>query len=442
MPSPTKRSEGTALSRLPHFRSFLMHVLPLLLIGLLGAVPAAALTVSGRLTSSLYAYEVQDLDSSATTHLRGHQSLRLDLSRLAAPALSLHTYVRGTTDLADAADTDPRLRIYNAYLAWKKTNYRLHLGRQRIYAGVGSGAIDGGRADIEFRGLKLTAYAGTLVPLGRSTDISSWSAGHLWGARLSTERFFNIAAALSLALRARQPEAYDQPGTYSGVQATPAAVERRLLGLDLNRRFAGGHSLYGRLDYDLEDEILRRSAVSGRYVLSPRLSAQGEWFQRQPAIFANSIFSAFPSEKFQEIGARLYYRARPDLQLSLHFASLLYDGDSARRAGLTASLGQHYSVGYYHSGGYARASDGLVGSVHYPVGRKLLLRGELDLTAYERYEDADEREELATGSLGLTYRPDRKTFVEVEVQGLRNPVYANDARLLIRGSRRFFKGGK
>ena len=421
-----------------------MRLVLTLVGGALLSSPAAGLTIGGRLTTAIYNYEAQQSDSSrsATRHLRAHQSARLDLGRLVLPELSFHTYVRGTTDLGEKADTDPRLRIYNAYLTWKKPDYRLQLGRQRVYAGVGAGTIDGVRGTAAIWDIDLTFYAGSLVPLDGSVGLESWSAGHLWGARLSTQRFLDTAVSLSLALRQRQPQAYAAAGQYSGLQFEPSAVQRRLLGLDVNRRFAGGHSLYGRLDYDLEDEGLRRSEVSGRYVVSSALTAQAEWFRRKPAIFANSIFSAFPSTDFQEISGRLYYRANPELQFALHVASLLYDGDSAQRAGLTASIGQHYSIGYYRTMGYARASDGLVGNLNYALGRKIQVRGELDLAAYERYQDADERDEVVTGALGLSFRPDRKTYLDLEIQGLRNALYASDMRLFVRGSRRFFRGKK
>ena len=92
--------------------------------------------------------------------------------------------------------------------------------------------------------------------------------------------------------------------------------------------------------------------------------------------------------------------------------------------------------------GYAGANDGLVGSVYYPVSRKVTLRGQLDLAAFERFEEAEERDGLATGVLGATYRPTRATFLELQIQGLRNPSYTSDLRVYVRGSWRFFRGSR
>ena len=417
-----------------------MLVLLLVILSMGVVVPASSLTVGGRLTTSLYTYEGQQADSSFATHLRAYQGVRLDLGRLGHPGLSLHTYAQGTRDITEEAKTDPRLRIYNAYLAWNQERYYLQLGRQRIYAGVGYGSIDGLRGHLALDGVDIAFYAGTLVPLNKSADVSTWSEGHLWGGKINTDRFFDTALSLSFASHEREPEPHTASGRSSLAQAGPAAVVRRLIGVDARHGFRGGHSLYGRLDYDLKDEAIRRREVSARYIVSPRLNVQAEWFHRQPSIFYNSIFSVFPSKGYQEVSGRLYYRLNANLRLSTSFAAVLYDDDAAQRVGLVATLGEHYSVGYYRTMGYARASDGLVGNVYYPLNRKLLLRGALDLAAYERFEEADDREELVTGSLGLTYRPTRRAFIELQAQGLRNPADTSDMRLLLRGSWRFFKG--
>lgn len=415
-----------------------MRILLSLLLFVATSASVGALTIGGRLTTSLYSYEGQQDATTTAAYLRAYQSARLDLGGLVFPGLSFHTYLRGTTDLAEKAASDPRLRVYSAYMAWKKSTYQVQVGRQRVLAGVGAGAIDGLRGDLTFLAFDLTYFAGILVPLDKSTDVGSWSAGHLFGARLRTRRL-GTDLALSFASRERESAAYAAPGRFSGVQVAPRAVVQRLVGLDLNRRFATGHSLYGRIDYDLKDTNIRRTEVSGRYALSRQLALQAEWFRRSPSVFYNSLFSVFPAEDYQEMSARVYYTVKPGLQLIAHFADLLYDGDSAQRLGLVASLGEHYSLGYYRTMGYSRASDGLVGSVYYPLNAKLLLRGELDLAAYERYEEAEERDDLVTGSLGLTYRPTRKTFVELQLQGVRNPLYSSDMRLFLRGSYRFFK---
>lgn len=404
---------------------------------LFSATTIAAANIDGRLTTSLYTYEGLQTDTTTTNYARVYQSARLNIGDLIAPQLSFHSYFQGTTDLGQQADSDPRLRLYHAYLAWKDASYNVQVGRQRVYAGVGYGSIDGARARLKRGRFALLLYGGALVPVDRGAAIGRWDEGQLWGGRVSAQGLFGSDLSLSFAHHQRRPDAYATKGRYSGLTLSPSAVERRLVGVDARRRFAGGHSLYARFDYDLQTEQLRRSELSGRYAFSPRLSAQLDWFRRAPNVFYNSIFSAFPSTDYQEIASRLHYRASANLHLSASFAQLLYDGDSAQRLGLVASIGNHYSLGYYRTMGYARQSDGLVGNIHYPLTSKLLLRGELDLAAYERYEDAVDRDELLTGALGLNWRPTRRAQLELGLQGLRNPLDHSDTRLFLRCSWRF-----
>ncbi|MEW6749591.1 MAG: hypothetical protein AB1505_01260 [Candidatus Latescibacterota bacterium] len=403
------------------------------------STPSLGTTVGGRLTSALYAYEGVDATAAGQRQVRVHQAASLTLGQLVRPEVSLHTYLRGTTDLADQAESDPRLRVYNAYLAWSGPGLQARLGRQRVLAGVGYGTIDGFRADARARGIALTLYAGPLVPAGAAADLGSWSDGNLWGVRVGTDRLLGTDAALSFASRQRDPARYAEEGRFTGVRLDPSAVVQRLVGADVRRQFTGGHALYGRVDWDLESEKLRRAEVSGRCALASRLAGQLEWFRRAPYVYDNSLFSAFPAQVYQEVGGSLHYSLSPQVQVSAHFAHLLYDGDSAQRLGVTAALGPNYSIGYFRTMGYTRASDGVVGSALYPLHRSLLLQAELDLTSYERFlEDAEERDETVTGSAGLRYRPTRNADVDLQVQGLRNPLFDSDMRLYLRASWRFF----
>jgi hypothetical protein len=144
----------------------------------------------------------------------------------------------------------------------------------------------------------------------------------------------------------------------------------------------------------------------------------------------------FPSQGYDEIGLRFSYRVTPDLALSARAATVAYDGDDSQRLGLSATVCQNVTVGYHRSQGYAGANDGLSGSLFYPLRRSLVVRAELDLASYERFE-ADERDGLVTAMAGVTWRPSRTLTVDGQLQGLRNPSYDSDLRLLLRASWRF-----
>lgn len=404
---------------------------------LLAAVDAPAVTIDGRVTASAYGYEGNPTDSTASTHLRSHGALRLEATDLGLAGLSLATYLGGTTDLSESAGNDPLLRIHSLYLRYGDHGRRAdaRAGRQFVQAGVGYGTLDGLRLDARCAGVALTLYGGALVPAG-DNGLGSLSDAHLWGARLSTDRLAGASVALSFADREADPIAYASAGRYSGFVGQVGAVRRRLLGAEVSRAF-GLHSARGRLDYDLLAEGVRRAELAGRLGLSADLAASAEWLHREPSIYDNSIFSVFPSQPYDEVGLRLFYRASETLGLSVHAAAVLYDGDEAQRLGASATFGRGLTLSYYRSQGYAGGNDGLSGNVTFGLGPRLVLRGAVDLAAYERFEDADERDGLVTAMAGLAWRTSAGVTVDGQLQALRNPAYDADLRALLRASWRF-----
>lgn len=381
--------------------------------------PAAALVVDGRLTSALYNYEALKDSATTTTFLRANQGLRLDLMHLGHKSVSLHTYMQASTDFAEEATNDPRLRLYNAYLAWWYGPTRIHIGRERIISGAGMGRTDGLRVTRRGKGWNLDAYVGALAPMHKGAAIGSWERGNLWGGRVQTTRWWGADLSVSFAHRQRQ--------RVSGVD-----VVRRVLSLEGRRSFHSRYRLSSRLDYDPKKSELQRAELDARITPVSRLSLTANWLYRQPAVYAGSLFAMFPHEPYQEISSGVVVRATDQLAIAASLAWVVFADDEAQRLGLNLYSGTRFSLGYYRTIGYARASDGLVGSIAYSLGSNLSLDGQLDLTTFERYEEADERDGLAAGRVGLTWRPVPDGFVEAQVQALRNPVYASDLRTLLR----------
>lgn len=391
------------------------------------SAPAAALVVDGRLSTSVYNYEALKDSAATATFLRANQGLRLDLAHLGTGALSFHTYMQGSTDFREEATNDPRLRLYHAYFAWKNEKTELQLGRQRVISGAGLGRIDGTRVTLRGKGWDLDLYAGALAPLDRGAGLGSWSEGNLWGTRVRTSRLLGADLGLSFARRQRE-------------LASGNNLVRKFISLDGCRRFRSKHSLYARLDYDQQETKLERAEVETRLALASRLNLQANWLHRLPVIYDGSFFNMFPQDAYEEVGTSLYLRATEQMQLGASFAHVIYADDNAQRLGLSLNAGSHYRLGYYRTMGYARASDGLAGTFYYRLGSRLAVNGFLDLATFERYEEAENRDGLASGELGLSWKPVPDGLIEAQVQGLRNPVYNSDLRLLLRGSWHFFKG--
>lgn len=415
-----------------HSRSILSG-LALVCAGFL-STPAAATTVSGRVTASAYAFEGNSTASDAATYVRSHAALRLQVSDLGHRALSLTSYLQGTTDLLESADTDPATRFYSLFLRYKDRHADVRLGRQWISVGVGAGTMDGARLDLKRYGVGLTLYGGALAPVDGYAR-GQLDEAHLYGVRLQTSQLAGILIAVSYADRERDPIAYVNPGRYSGFVGQPQAIRRQLAGIEASRRF-GLHSLRSRVDYDVQNESLRRGEIAGRVGLSPDLALQASWRHRQPSVYSGSIFSVFPSEGYDEYALRLFYRVSDALSLSTHAATVQYDDDSTQRLGLSASWGRHLTLGYRHYQGYAGGANGLSGSVLYDLSPQLTFRGDLDLSTYERF-DAEDSDGLVAASAGLTWRATREFSLDGQLQGLRNPSYDTDLRGLLRGSWRF-----
>lgn len=417
-----------------------MRRLHILMFAALGAaavgapLAAHAVGVDGRFTASAYAFEGNPTEGTTTTNLRSHGALRLTLNELGHRGLSLHSYLRATTDLTESADSDPRLRAYNLFVRYRDRRIDARAGRQRVFAGVGYGTIDGARIDVERAGIDLTLYGGALVPVDGS-GVNALADAHLWGARLRTSRLAGVDVAVSFADRERDPAAYVPRASLYGYLRQPPAVRRRLLGVEANRRF-GLHSLRGRVDYDLHAGSLRRSELAGRLGLSADLAVSTEWRHREPHIYDGSIFSVFPISAYDELGLRCHYRLSPRLSLAANAATVRYDDDSSVRLGLSAAIGRHLTLGYHRAQGYAGDNDGFSGHLNYPLRRNLVLRGQLNLASYESFE-ADDRDGLAAAVAGLTWRPSRTLSLDGQMQALRNPSSDSDLRLLVRGSWRF-----
>ena len=110
--------------------------------------------------------------------------------------------------------------------------------------------------------------------------------------------------------------------------------------------------------------------------------------------------------------------------------------DSAQRARLSARIGRGLTVGYRLHRGYSGDVLGLYGSVVQQLSPRWILRGHLDLSSVERYT-TDEGDELLAAVAAVTWRPAKTLSVDAQAQGLRNPSYDSDLRLLLRGSWRF-----
>ena len=197
-------------------RTFPIGVAILLPAMLLFGTPGHAQTFNGRFTTAVYAFQRAPGSSGTADHLRAYQTVNLTLARLLDSRLSLQVYGFINTDLLANTVDDPRIWLYNAYLKYLGHFGQVRLGRQRVFAGVGFGTIDGirliGRVT---RYAELDIFAGTQMPLTEGIGLDSWKDSHMFGVRLRTMRWERTRVSLSFVEKSRSRRVYLQPGEFT-----------------------------------------------------------------------------------------------------------------------------------------------------------------------------------------------------------------------------------
>lgn len=401
-----------------------------------------AQSLNARFSTSLYSYERNLAQNAAVNYLRLYQTAQVTVGQLANNRLSFHFFGQISQDLSEKADDDPIPRLYNAYLQWQERKAILNqvkLGRQRVYSGVAYGAIDG--IDLTLRAgnlFKIGGFAGFLVPTSNEIEIKSWGASHAFGLRASTDRLLGSKILVSFMQRNRQPVNYSAPGQFTQRILTFESLEQRLLGVDIYRSFSRRLNVYGRFDYDLEQERVRRTQVELRVSPSQKLELAGEFFHRAPLIDANSIFTVFEQNTSQDVGLRANYRINQTWFIDGNVGYQIYDGDETLRFGLGLRCRYGY-FGYNFRRGYGGQNNGAYAAINYQLNSKFGVVASTGLSRYSLFnEDTDEYTSI-TGSVGVNYRPHKLFSVDVLGQGVRNRFYDNDFRLFVKANYWFFK---
>jgi hypothetical protein len=407
-------------------------------------------SLNARFSTSLYSYERNLTNSTAVNYMRLYQTAQLTVGQFASNRLSFHLFGQVSQDLAESADDDPIPRLYNAYFQWQERNALLSqvkLGRQRVYSGVAYGAIDG--LDLTVRAgnhFKIGGFAGFLVPTSNEIEVASWDASHAFGLRASTDQILGAKMLVSFYQRNRQQVSYTNGRFTSGLLPQARTIsfqslEQRLIGIDVYRSVAGRANVYGRFDYDLLNERVRRGQFELRVSPTQKLELAGEFFHRAPLIGANSIFSVFDQSTSQDFGLRANYRVNQTWFVDGNLGYQMYDGDESLRFGLGLRFKYGY-FGYNFRRGYGGQNNGAYASLNYQLNSKIGLTANTGLSRYSLFDDDGDDHTSITGSVGVNYRPHKLISVDVVGQALRNRFLSNDMRLFARANYWFFTAKK
>jgi len=416
------------------------------------ALSASCLTAQRlqmRLVTSGYAWQRQDTVDQSSQHLFGYQTVQLSL---AGTDLSFHTYLQGFNDFSGPLKNEGLVRLYNLYFKW--TNIAqigdISVGRQAIYAGVGSGTIDGGTAAVRLfdSRLKLLGYYGSLAaPQQKAKLISDAKDNYMTGAQVVGSPVEFAQLSVSYVNKHIQREAYvamrrDSLFNPFPVEINPTASAEQYVSGDLNVDYNTLISAYLRYDYDLNLGKDARFQFFTRVkpfesldvgFLKP-LGFTAEYLQREPRLSFNSIFWVFAYNTLKDYELGGEYAITPVWQVFAKYGSVSYGDDDSKRVTVGAN-GDHVSISLTRNTGYAGQLSAASANFGYPLYQNKLMP--TIMVSYARYklgEGATQLDDALSLALGVVYRPIPVISFDTQAQWIQNKIYKNDLRLFLRVS--------
>ena len=402
-----------------------------------------------RLVTSGYAWQRQDTVDQSSQHLFGYQTVQLSL---AGTNLSFHTYLQGFNDFSGPLKNEGLLRVYNLYFKW--TNIRdiadLSVGRQAIYAGVGTGTIDGGSAALRLfdSRLKLLGYYGSLAaPQQKFKLIDNPTDNYMTGAQLVGSPVEFAQLSVSYVNKHLQREAYvamrrDSLFNPFPVEIRPTASSEQYVSGDLSVDYHTLLSAYVRYDYDVNLAKDSRFQLFTRVkpfasldvgILRP-LGITAEYLRREPRLSFNSIFWVFAYNTLKEYELGGEYEISPIWQVFAKYGSLSYGDDDSKRITVGAN-GDHVSISLTRNTGYAGQLSAASANFGYPLYQnKLMPTVMVSYAQYKLGEGASQLDNAFSLALGVVYRPIPVVSVDTQAQWIQNKIYKNDLRLFLRVS--------
>ncbi|MBL7093705.1 hypothetical protein ISS22_07000 [candidate division KSB1 bacterium] len=428
------------------FFKFLIIICAIIIFQLI-TVELPAQNINARFTTSVYTWEQQESKTESATHVRAYQLAQISIGKLGLPGLSFHSYFNLSHDFSEKAVDDPRIWLYNCYFNLKtlRNTTDFSVGRQRIYAGVGYGTIDGLQVKYRFKDyFNLKVYAGTLAPLRKSYEMEELNSDNIsFGFHLTSAKLKIVRIGISYARFSRTPVRYKTAGIYTSnfrLEHPVSSLQKHLIGLDLKSFITTKLKVQGRLDYNFAMHTIKRGEIGGRYEINKTFEIGLDYIYRMPSIDLNSIFSVFTIHQNEEIAFRTRYRWK-NYNFFVNYALTFFEGENNHRRGLGCSWKSLY-FGYNNRNGYGGDSDAITLNYMYPLKEKLNLTIGTYFASYKIVSSEENRNNLIGSSLGCVYRMNKKLTLQANVQFLKNKLFSQDFRFFFRGSYAFFHRSK
>lgn len=391
--------------------------------------------ITGKFSTSFYTWEKFDTVDHSNIITRIFQNAEVNASY---GDISFHTFLNGATGGIRSLSDNGQVRFYNAYLQWKNVGDVIdaRVGRVPVFAGVGSGIIDGALFKSEIASqLNFTAYGGVNVSAAlRSQAFDNIKDNYFVGGQIIGKFIEYGRVSVSYLNRQREVKSYwvvrpDSAYNPRTLLIEPPVRKEQLISTDISFEYGDSYSLYGRLDYDLNQEEIKRGEIDARVNLLPKLVLTGMFIHRTPRVFYNTFFTLFPTESVEEYEGGIEYAFYSWATSFGRVAYVQYDDDQSMR--YTAGINTNYgSFAYSGTSGYAGKLQSVSLDAAYPFFGKLITP--IIGTSYSVYELSDgsgKSESMAEAVAGIIVRPMKKVSFDFQTQWLTNKIVDNDLRI-------------
>lgn len=264
-------------------------------------VPVQAATMHGRASTVLEWYDTP----AGETALPVHQYLQFSLLDIADAGYNFKAYGRLSEDLNDETDVDSRL--YFAYLEKRDLldGLDFRLGRQFISTTAGASLMDGLRLDYGFgKDYHLSVFGGGDVTYYEGYNVKDV----IWGTEIGG-RFVDGNLDMNLSYLQKLQD---------------GRLDIELVGFDASYDLGGKLWLYNETQYDIISERISYELLGGKYRFDGPYTLRLEYLYSLPVFSANSIYSVFAVEEYEEVVAEATWMIVSGVQVFGRYTRELY----------------------------------------------------------------------------------------------------------------------
>lgn len=391
-------------------KKIIFLVLFVLLVSFNNQLFAQDLQFHGKISNSVYAYEVEDEVQSNI-----YQYFRSQVKKKSWGNLELNTSFRVLTDVNETLDSDYRYNFYTLNLKMQKllgNHLDLQVGRQFLHPGTILGGLDGVSTVIRYNpNISLQLYGGVESHFLRSAKIYKPEDALVAGGMFQWQKLWKNNLQI-FALHKSNDE----------------VTLWQIAGLNLDNYILPRTMLRVQAHFDTQNERLHRLLASARYRLLNQLYLSAGFKSQYPQIYTNSFYTIFEISQYQQYYFNCAYRLFKNYFVNARYQMLQMDDETANQI-LVSVDNRNGSLGFIYETGYAGEQLGIMADYAVEIFNKLLLSASVDYSRY-KIEEVYEFENQLGNALRVSYQFHPRWYFDLEYQWLKNRFKDSDSRIL------------